>query len=333
MKRRNFVTALAMGGSMASVHASHSLMKIPYFNPQEIKLGIVGLSPHSAAFSGFLNDVQKSDDLKGCRISALYHPPGNPDVEFTAEQLADYKKSILSAGVKIVDSMEALLRESDGILIETNDGRPHLAEALPAMKAGLPVFVDKPVAASMAGVLEVYEAAEKFKVPIFSSSSLRYGKQPQLLNSNSPNQNVLGAQTFSSAPLQAAHTDLFWYGIHGVEMLFTVMGRGCKSVAHQYHSAIGDVVIGYWEDGRVGTFRGIREGKRGFGGTAFTKDSIVDLGGFEGYRPLVVRIVEFFNTNESPVSVAETLEIYAFMEAAQMSRKNGGQRVSLESMY
>src|SRR5699024_4891159 len=111
----------------------------------DMKLGIVGLSPHSAAFSALLNDEKKESDLAGCRIVTLFHPPGNPDVEFSAEQLLSYRESVEKAGVKIVSTMDAMLQDVDGVLIETNDGRPHMEQVLPVIKAGKPVFVDKPV--------------------------------------------------------------------------------------------------------------------------------------------------------------------------------------------
>lgn len=300
-------------------------------NKKENKLGIIGLSPHSAAFTELLNDKNKKEDLAGCYIEALYHPPGNPDVEFTDGQLADFKNTIQRSGVNIVFSMNELLDRVDGVLIETNDGRPHFDQILPVLKAGKPVFVDKPVAEDLKGCVDIYNAAKEYNVPIFSSSSLRYGSNPQRINITKKDK-VLGASTYSPAPLEPAHTDLYWYGIHGVEMLYTVMGTGCHEVRQIGHSKREDVVSGVWGNDRIGVFRGIRMGKSGYGGTAFLTDDIIELGAFEGYRPLVVKIVEFFNTGIPPVSVEETLEIYAFMTAANISKLKGGKRVNVTAL-
>lgn len=331
--RRDFIKRMAvtgMGTGLAGDPVSQWVFGSSGIR-KELKLGAVGLAPHSAAFSTFLNDKDKKEDLAGCYIDALYHPPGNPDVEFTAEQLADYKSTVEKAGVEIVSSMDALLERVDGILIETNDGRPHMEQVLPAMKAGLPVFVDKPVAEDLAGVIDIYRAADEYGVPIYSSSSLRYGTNPHRIN-QSQKDKVLGANTYSPASLEPGHTDLYWYGIHGVEMLYTVMGTGCQEVWQMGHSKGADVVAGLWEGDRIGVFRGIREGRRGYGGTAFMNDEIVELGTFEGYRPLVVQIAEFFRTGQSPVSEEETLEIYAFMTAANISKLKGGKRVSVTEL-
>lgn len=296
----------------------------------DIRLGVVGLSVHSAAFSQILNDPEKTSDLQGCRIAALYHPLGNPDVDFTQERLAKFEKDVVEMGVKIVSSMEELLGTTDAILIETNDGRPHMEQVLPALEAKKPVFVDKPVADTLENVIAIYEKADMIGVPIFSSSSLRYGTIPQEIRQSGSL--AVGADVYSPADLEKSHTDLFWYGIHGVEMLYTVMRTGCREVMQVKHTATEDLVIGYWPDDRVGVYRGFRDNRWHYGGTAFLNDSITQLGDFEGYRPLVVKIVEFFVTNKAPVSPTETLEIYRFMEAAMKSASLGGKKIRLDSV-
>jgi len=322
IKRRGFIRQAAFGAASIGL-ASHALKA--ELSKAEIKIGIVGLSVHSAAFSKIINDPQKKEDLQGCRVTALYHPPGNPDVDFTREQLEGFEKDIVAMGVKIVPTMEEILAHADVVMIETNDGRPHMEEAMPAFKAGKPVFIDKPVAHNLAEVLKIYDVAGKMKVPVFTSSALRYIDNMASID----RKKVISADTYSPASLEKSHTDLFWYGIHAVEPLFTVMGAGCKEVMQVQHNDDGDLVVGIWEDGRVGTVRGIRTGRRGFGGTVFTQDQIITLEPFTGYRALVVEIIKFFKTKTPPVPVTETLEIYAFMEAAMKSRKNGGRKVSI----
>jgi predicted dehydrogenase len=142
---------------------------------------------------------------------------------------------------------------------------------------------------------------------------------------------VLGADTFSPCHLEKTHPDIFWYGIHGVETLFTVMGPGCRSVTRT-HTDDTDVIVGTWEDGRIGTFRGTRYGKSEYGGTVYGEKGVATLGPFKGYVPLVVQIAEFFRTGKPPVQEAETLEILAFMEAADESKRKKGAPVTLEAM-
>jgi predicted dehydrogenase len=104
-------------------------------------------------------------------------------------------------GVEIVGSIEDLLKKVDFVLLETNDGRPHLEQALLVVKAGKPMFIDKPVAGSLKDVIAIYETAKKYKVPIFSSSSLRYMESVQDVVKGKIG-NVLGADTFSPATIE-----------------------------------------------------------------------------------------------------------------------------------
>lgn len=328
INRREFVRNLALAGAGVGMLGNAAFPAIAGGQSGDIRIGIVGLAVHSAAFSQLLNDPEKAADLAGCRVTALYHPPGNPDVDFTKEQLDKFEQDVREMGVAIVSSMEELLRQVDVVMIETNDGRPHLEQVMPTFRAGKPVFIDKPVAADLKGVVEIFDQAKAFQVPVFSSSSLRYLKSAQGVDRSQ----VLGAYTYSPAPTEKSHTELFWYGIHGVELLYTVMGTGCQEVMHVHHTDGEDVVVGFWNHNRVGTFRGIRQGRRDYGGTVFEKAANTPLGTFEGYRPLVVKVVEFFRSKRPPVPVQETLEIYAFMEAAQESRKRGGTKVRLEEV-
>lgn len=291
-----------------------------------IRIGIVGLSVHSEAFAAIINS--EKEKYKGSKVVALYEPPVNPDVAFSTEQLSRFKSSILESGVDIVDSMDALLERSDAIMVLSNDGRPHLRETLPALKTKKPVYIDKPLAENFEGVQAIFKASTDWNVPLFSCSALRYidGFQSEI-NTGKIGQ-ILGGETYGPAPLQEAHVDLFWDGIHGVELLYTIMGTGCQYV-QQIMKKDEEVVIGSWEDGRIGIFRGIRKGRAGFGGRAFGTEGIHRMEKFGGYGPLVEEIVKFFKTGVSPIAPEETIEIYAFMEAASRSKNDGGRKVAL----
>jgi hypothetical protein len=120
-----------------------------------------------------------------------------------------------------------------------------------------------------------------------------------------------------------------WYGIHAVEMLYTLLGSGCQTVT-RIHTEGADVVVGKWADGKLGVMRGIRKGKQDYGITIFGEKAILhsDDKPFS-YRPLLVEIVKFFKTGVPPVSAEDTLEMFAFMEAADESKTKGGVAVPL----
>lgn len=298
--------------------------------PVSLSVGIIGLdTSHAPAFTKLLNDSNAPPELANCRVVAAY-PKGSPDIQSSVSRVPGYTKQVQEMGVEIVDSIEELVKRVDAILLETNDGRPHLEQALVAFRAKKPVFIDKPVAGTLADAIAIYRLAEKYGAPVFSSSSLRYTEGGQSLRGGAAGR-VLGADVYSPCSLEKTHPDLFWYGIHGVETLFTVMGQGCQKVT-RVHTRDFDVVTGVWGDGRIGVFRGIRSGASGYGGTVFGEKAIQQVGPYGGYRPLVVEIVKFFRTHQPPVSAEETLEIYAFMEAADESKRRGGVPVSLDEV-
>lgn len=289
----------------------------------ELKVGIIGLdTSHAIAFTKILNDPKVSEELAGCRIVAAY-PKGSPDIQSSVSRVPQYTQQVREMGVEIVDSIDELLKRVDCVLLETNDGRPHLEQALPVIRAGKPVFIDKPLAGSLADGVAILAAAKEAQVPVFSSSSLRFGKDTLAARAGALGR-IAHCETHSPASLEPTHPDLFWYGIHGVESLFTVMGTGCQSV--QRTSENGKIVVkGTWEGDRTGIFR---EGT-GYGGEAKGSTGSGPVGQYEGYQPLVAEIVKFFRTGKPPVSPEETLEIYAFMEAADESKRRDGAVVTL----
>lgn len=297
---------------------------------QPLRIGIIGLdTSHAIAFTKLLNGDAPPDWAGGARIVAAY-PKGSPDIESSTSRVPAYIEEVKKFGVEIVDSIDDLLTKVDAVCLETNDGRPHLEQILPVLKAGKPVFVDKPIAGSLTDAVAIFDAARHYKVPVFSSSSLRWIEGGADIRAGSLGK-VLGADIYSPAHLEATHPDLFWYGIHGVEALFTVMGTGCQSVSRTSTPDF-ELAVGTWDGGRIGTFRGIRAGSGGYGGTVFGDKGMARLDRYGGYDPLVKAIVHFFRTGEAPVAEQETLEIYAFMEAADESKRQGGGPVTLESV-
>src|SRR5947209_6570237 len=297
-----------------------------------LKAGIIGLdTSHVAAFTKLLNDPKAKGVLAEVRIVAAY-PGGSPDIPASRDRLAGYTKQLHDEfKVEIVDSIEELLKKVDVVFLESVDGRPHLDQARPVLKAHKPVFIDKPVAGSLADAVQIFQLAKQYDTPCFSSSSLRFSPGILAMRNDPKVGDVLGCDAYGPCELEPHHPDLFWYGVHGVETLFTIMGPGCTSVA-RVQAKDAEFVTGTWKDGRVGTFRGIHAGKKDYGATVFGTKGIAPSGGYGGYEPLVVEICKFFQTGKPPVSAEKTIEIFAFMEAADESKRQGGKPVTLESV-
>lgn len=298
-----------------------------------VKIGIIGLdTSHAVTFTKILNASGKKANPKfaGFRVTHAY-PQGSPSIPSSKERVPEYTKRVKAMGVLIVDSIPELLKKVDVILLESNDGNPHLEQLLPCLRAGKLVFIDKPVAASLSDAIAIFELAEKYHVPVFSSSSLRFAKETQAIRRGKLGK-VLGCDTFSPCSLEKSHIDLAWYGVHGVESLYTIMGTGCQSVTRVSTKDF-EQVTGLWKDNRIGTFRGTRAGKHGYGGTAFCKKGVSNkVGKYDGYEVLLEEVVKFFKTRKVPVTKEETIEIFAFMEAADESKRQNGVPITLASV-
>lgn len=294
------------------------------------RIGMIGLDTgHSEAFTRSLNDPQAGDKFLGYKVTAAY-PKGTENILEWKNRIPEITKKVESHGVEIVDSMDKLLDQVDVVLITCIDGNRHLDQAMPAFEAGKPVFIDKPFAGTLADAYAIADAARKYNIPLFSSSSLRYIKGVEEIAAGSIG-SVIGAEAYSPAHLEAHHPDLFWYAVHGVETLFTVMGTGCVSVQRTFTEDT-DLVVGVWDDKRIGTFRGIRKGQGGYGVSVFGETGIAVLNEYGGYEPLLVKVCEFFESGQAPIPIEETLEIFAFMQAAEVSKEQGGISVDLAAV-
>ncbi|MFO0970539.1 MAG: Gfo/Idh/MocA family oxidoreductase [Gemmataceae bacterium] len=296
-----------------------------------MRIGIIGCdTSHVPAFTKIFNNQKAEGELAGFRVVAAF-PGGSDDVPESKNRVKGFTEQLRKMDVEIVDSIEALLTKVDAVLLESVDGRPHLQQVIPVLKAGKLCFIDKPVAGSLADALMIYDLAKKHKTPVFSASSLRFSPDIQAARKNPKVGEVLGCMVYSPCSLEKHHPDLFWYGVHGVEMLYTIMGTGCKQVT-RVHTPDIDIVTGVWGDGRVATYRGIRKGMSGYGGVVFGNKGIQPAGSYGGYEPLVREIAKFFRTGTPPVSVEETIEMFAFMEAADESKRQGGAAVTLDTV-
>ncbi len=321
---------LMIAGSTLTVPCATSGASEPAAAP--LRAGIIGLdTSHVTAFTQLLNNPQPRGELAGVRVVADY-PGGSPDIPSSRDRVAGFTKELHDKyGVEIVDSIDELLKKVDVVLLESVDGRPHLAQVRAVFQARKPVFIDKPVAGTLADAIAIYDLARESGTPCCSSSSLRFSPGIAGMQSNPKVGDVVGCDAYGPCHLEGHHPDLFWYGVHGVEALYTIMGTGCQAVSRVQTEGT-DLAAGVWKGGRIGTFRGLRQGASDYGATVFGSKGIVPSGGYGGYEPLVVEICKFFRTGKPPVSAAETIEIFAFMEAADESKRQGGTPVALETV-
>ena len=295
-----------------------------------IRAGMIGLdTSHVPAFAKIFNSADAKGDFAKIEIVAAY--PGGTDMPASRDRVEGFTEQIRDLGIEIVDTIPELLERVDVVLLESVDGRIHLQEAVPVIRAGKPLFIDKPVAGSLADAIAIYDFAKAEGVPIFSSSSLRYSPSIQELLTDEELGDLVGAVAWGSCSYQPGTPDLYFYGIHGVEILYTLMGPGCQTVTRT-HTADTDIVTGGWSDGRLGTYRGIRKHKAEFGAMAFGTKAIKKSGPTGGYQHLCEQIAEFFVSGQPPIDPDTTIEMFAFMEAADESKRRGGGPVQIDEV-
>ncbi len=298
---------------------------------KELRLGLIGLdTSHVTAFTSRFNEKDNPNHVPGGKVVAAFKG-GSADIPSSRDRVDGYTKTLVEKyGVKLYEDIGELCKQVDAVLVTSVDGRPHLAQARPVIAAGKPVFIDKPVAGSLKDAIEIYRLAREAGVPCFSSSSLRW--YPGVVEvAQADVGEVRAAISYGPAPTEPHHPSLFWYGIHPTESLFTVMGPGCESVVA---TATGDsmVVTGKWSGERVGTLHGIRGGPAAYKVTAFGTKGIAEQKSGGDYTPMLREIIAFFNSGKPPVTPELTLEIYAFMEAADESARQDGKPVTIAEM-
>jgi predicted dehydrogenase len=297
----------------------------PSWATRDLRAGIIGTdTSHVPAFTNFF----QSHPEYRIKVVAAFKG-GSPDIPASADRVEKFAATIHEKnGVELVDSIPALLEKVDVVLLESVDGRPHLAQATPVLKAGKRLFIDKPLAASLADVRRIVKLSAETGTPFFSTSSARYHEDIGRLRDKPGVGKVTKVQGSSPLSMIKDHPDLFFYGIHGIESMYAVMGTGCVSVSRKKEDGA-DVTTGRWKDGRIGVYRELVKGQATPPIRVWGTEGTAEASAHGRYDGLLVAIAEFFHTGRVPVPHAETVEIFEFMTSAQLSKERNGAEVPL----
>jgi predicted dehydrogenase len=297
----------------------------PSWATKQLRAGIIGTD--TSHVPQFVKTFHAHPEWK-IRIVAAFKG-GSPDLPLSANRIEGFTKTIQADGVEIVDSIEALISKVDVVLLTSVDGRPHLAQVTPVLKAGKRVFIDKPLAASLDDARQILALSRQTRTPFFSASSVRFHREIPGLRATTRLGKIKTVEATYVLNKIEFHPDLFYYGIHGVEALYAVMGTGCTSLSRKMDGDV-DVTTCAWKDGRVGVYRGLPNADAaqplirlvGEKGTAETT-------GAAASDALIPAVAEFFHTGRAPVDVGQTIEVLEFMTAAQLSKDRDGADVKL----
>jgi len=295
-----------------------------------LKIGMIGLdTSHCEAFVNLLHYGDSPHHVPGGRVVGAY-PGGSQLFSLSRDRVAGFTKTLHEKhGIPIFPSIEELASQSEAFFLESVDGRQHLEQFRILSRFGKPVFIDKPFACSFADARAIADLAAQKKVPVMSCSAVRYGKGiAGLLPADA---RALSCETYGPSGILPDYPGYFWYGVHAADVLFSYMGKGCRSV-QVIHGENLDLLVGLWADGRMGTLRGIRFQPAEFGCTVFSDKGVkagLALGDPPYYALMLKEVMRFFQTAQPPIDVEETVEIMAFLEAAGESLQAGGETVAL----
>ena len=314
-------------------------------NPNNIRLAMIGCTAgngHPYSWSAMFNGYDKALMTAECPFAGIpaylnKQPPEtvpmagakvthihcSGDGGFTAEHVA--KCSLIP---HVVAKPTDVIGHVDAVIIGTDIGGEHVTRARPFVEAGLPVFVDKPLADNAADLKVFTDWVAQGKA-IMSSSSMRYTKEfiPYRLSTHD-----LGALRFVSIT-----TPKSWetYGIHALEAIYPILGPGFVSVrntgtkdrniVHLKHKCGADaiVVASYDMSGGFGALT--------LCGTAGQKQ-LTSGDSFYSFKAQLVAFVDYLRTGVRPFPFAETVELIHLVIGGIRSREEGGREITLAEL-
>jgi predicted dehydrogenase len=295
-----------------------------------LKIGLVGLdTSHAVAYSQLLNLDENKDLFPGVQLAVAF-PGGNPEWGMSWDRVDGFTARLGDEfGVTIVDSAEQVAQQSDLVFITAVDGRQHLELYEQIAPSGRPVFIDKPFTTSVEDAQLILRRSREVGAPVMSCSSLRYAEAFTAAVGDDSLGPIVGIDVFGPMAIQEALPGFFWYGCHGVEMAVAAMGAGCRHV-QVLSRADADVLSMAWEDGRVATYRGLRNAHAQFGATIHREKGFqaVDISSASKpyYHSLLEAILESLPQGRSDISEAEMLEVVRLMVEGNALRAGSGAR-------
>ena len=219
-------------------------------------------------------------------------------------------------GVERCNSIAELCEKSDCIVIlAPSDPQTHLEYAKQALPFGKPTYIDKTFAPDFNTAKEIFEIAQRYNTPFFSTSALRYASE-------------LKIGDISSVVITGGGSNFNEYIIHTVEMAVVLLGspvtkvkveklgvqRICRFVAENNVNA----VIHYSPANSFSVTAELKDGSN-------LKNQVIS----EFFVELSSEIIKFFGTEKPPFDPAETLEVMRIRDALLNAENYDGEWIAL----
>jgi predicted dehydrogenase len=282
-----------------------------------VKVALIGLdTSHTIEFARRMAapDCPADQRVGGLQpVSCLRFP-----TPFQGEGGLDDRQKVLEGwGIRVTTSLDEAVEGCDALMIEINDPARHLEYFTACASLGKMIFLDKPLADTIANGRRIFELAKARGVRVFSTSSLRLAPALGAACSQMPRPLFTHAYgPFGQAP---AGSSLVWYGVHTFEMLERAMGPGAQSVLAKADGAGVTALVQYPEN-RRGVVE-LADGAWVYGGCLRDRQRAVPFVSDPSriYSDLLEQVAQFFRTGVAPVEPEDTLEVMAMLDAAQRS--------------
>lgn len=309
-------------------------------NPKrEMRLAMLGMiegNGHPYSWSGIINGYNP-DEMAKCPYAGIIAYMGKQPLEsiripgarvthIWTDDPADAPKVAAASLIEhVVATPEDVIGHVDAVVIATDDGTDHVRRARPFIEAGLPVFIDKPMATTIPE-LRQFVAWNREGKRMLSTSGMRYA--PEMRADFSQLGELRWITSFTCKTWER-------YGIHALEAVEPLLGKGFISV-QACSDAGGDVMHLTHRSGVKVTLGAIHDAYGSFGAVHLygTKG---DLGlkladTYHAFRGQLVAFVDMLHTGARPLPFEETVELMAVIVAGSRSRERGGERIAVEDI-
>jgi predicted dehydrogenase len=298
------------------------------------RIGILGSdNSHADRFSEIIN---RSDH-------PAYLPNSGAKVVAIWGQEAERTQQVATNGRidTVVAAPEEMLGKVDAVFCVTRHGGLHRALVTPYLEAGVPAFIDKPLAVDPADAREIVRIAQAQGVPFSSFSTVRFSASTLAFAAECA---ALGGVRVGSYTGPATRRNLYggviFYAIHSIEMMLMIQGRGVKWVHAQEGPAVDEngngnmTVTCAYGDGAVGTLALTVDAKYAFTAHAIGRDGLAyrHLDISDCYHEGVKRILPCLRGEAEP-GVAPEAMIEAVQIGAAIERSlDENRRVELSEL-
>lgn len=288
---------------------------------RSLPIALIGLdTSHAVAFSRLMHDPKEPADrqVRGMRVSAClrFETPYQD-----RKGLDERQKDLEALGITVTESLDRAVDGCDAILMTVNDPDLHLTWFEKLAKLGKPVYIDKPLAASVADARAIQAVAGRAGIPAASHSNVRYSRTFTAACVDVPRVELGFFRGRTASP--PAGNPYYWYPVHTFELAHAAMGAGAQRV-RAVATDQGFVSIIEFAGGRQATVE-LSKACHGFNGALqraeVVRPFVVDLR--YCYADHLLEIERFFRGGSAIRTVAPAVEVVAIIDATQRSIESG----------